>query len=532
MNKIPHRFNLETKMAGKHWTLSLRNPEKISLARAIGFNKVQCQRFFDNLKTIYEKTKASGHRIFNMDETGLSTVPNKSHKIYAFKGKRTVSKIVSAERGQLTTAVVCMSAGGVWAPPGLIFARKRMKEELFYGAPPGTLKLISDSGYMNTELFITWLKHFRDFVKPTETDPAILILDNYISHCSLEAIMYARENFIVLLTLPPHSSHKMQPLDRCFFFPLKSAFSVECDKWMISNQGRPITVKEISALFHAAYAKVATLQIAEKSFACTGIYPYNPDIYTEADFAPAEVTDKPATEVEPVQNVQPENEFEQTEAETVQNVQPEIMFEQSDSDDEEDLVPLATLKTKYLPERHEDRTPTQSPDLSENVQNVIGRIGNFSSNPVSDKNSIYYNPGPSCSHSDPGLSYSKVTPKMIIPLPKAKHQQIRRQRSKKSEILSSTPYKDEVTAEQEENIKKQGGKRNVFSSQKTQLSKKKKLLLSQKKLQREDNTICPGCNGHFSSSDWIQCINCGNWWHEDCTSYEGINDFVCDFCEV
>ena len=130
-----------------------------------------------------------------MDETGLSTVPNKSHKIYAFKGKRTVSKIVSAERGQLTTAVVCMSAGGVWAPPGLIFARKRMKEELFYGAPPGTLKLISDSGYMNTELFITWLKHFRDFVKPTETDPAILILDNYISHCFLEAIMYARENY-------------------------------------------------------------------------------------------------------------------------------------------------------------------------------------------------------------------------------------------------------------------------------------------------------------------------------------------------
>ena len=115
--------------------------------------------------------------------------------------------------------------------------------------------------------------------------------------------------------------------------------------------------------------------------------------------------------------------------------------------------------------------------------------GNFSSNPVSDKNSLYYDPGPSCSHSNSGPSYSKVTPKMIIPLPKAKHQQIRRQRSKKSEILSSTPYKDEVTAKQEEKIKKQGGKRNVFSSQKTQQSKKKVIVISKKITKRGQHNL-------------------------------------------
>ncbi|CAH1966258.1 unnamed protein product [Acanthoscelides obtectus] len=147
-------------MAGKHWvqhfaarnTLSLRAPEKCSLGRAIGFNKVQCQRLFENFKIVYEKLKRPPHRIFSMDETGLSTVPNKLPNVYAYKGKKTVSNVVSGERGQLVTAVCCMSAGGTWVPPGLIFSRKRMKEELFFGAPPGTLKMISDSDFVPSEV--------------------------------------------------------------------------------------------------------------------------------------------------------------------------------------------------------------------------------------------------------------------------------------------------------------------------------------------------------------------------------------------
>lgn len=157
-----------------------------------------------------------------------------------------------------------MSAAGIWVPPGLIFARKRMKDELFHGAPPGTLKMISDSGYMNTDLFLIWLRHFNDFVKPSEPDPVVLTMDNHVYHCSLDAILFARSHFITLLTLPPHASHKIQPLDRGFFFPLKTAFSNECDKWMVSNPGRAITLKEMAALFHAAYSKVATIQICEK----------------------------------------------------------------------------------------------------------------------------------------------------------------------------------------------------------------------------------------------------------------------------
>lgn len=452
LNQISHRFNQETKMAGKHWIkdfarrnqLSLRAPEKVSLARATGFNKIQCNRFFDNLRQCYEKTKAPAHRIFNMDETGMSTVPNRMPKVFAPRGKRTVSKVVAAERGQLVTAVCCMGASGVWVPPALIFPRKRMKDELFYGSPPGTLQLVTESGYMNSELFIRWLRHFQDYVKSSEDDPVLLILDNHSSHCTLEAINFCRNNFIVLLSLPPHASHKMQPLDRCFFGPMKSAFSSECDKWMVQNPGRPVTLKQMSSLFHAAYSKVATIQICEKAFATTGLYPYNPDVFTEEDFAPSEVTDQ-QLHIELANDTPHEIEDSVEMLPGSENVEAtdsikkcSLPTSMEDHNDDEDNLPLSVLIDRLHKEPvtqtkiHDAglKTPikkafTDSTGLNntkpdhesiqdcQDIENVKSKL--FSS--------------PECDLAVPGTS--GVTPKMIIPLPKAKHEQIRTGRSKR-----------------------------------------------------------------------------------------------------
>lgn len=136
-----------------------------------------------------------------------------------------MAKFVGSEQGQTVTAVCAMSAGaGVHhIPPFFIFARKRLNLQLIKGGPVGCDMGVAKKDYMDTPwtTFIIWLKHFKKFACPTEERSILLILDNHVSHTSLEAVTFAKQNNIHLLSLPPHSSHKTQPLDRIFLGLLK-----------------------------------------------------------------------------------------------------------------------------------------------------------------------------------------------------------------------------------------------------------------------------------------------------------------------
>ncbi|GBL88236.1 hypothetical protein AVEN_117816-1 [Araneus ventricosus] len=93
---------------------------------------------------------------------------------------------------------------------------------------------------MNSHLFIDWLKHFVKHSEPSAEDLILLIADNHTSHCSLPAVLFRRENHIRFLTLPPHVSHVLQPLD--VFAPLKALYSSEAEKWLVQNPGNAITL--------------------------------------------------------------------------------------------------------------------------------------------------------------------------------------------------------------------------------------------------------------------------------------------------
>ena len=92
------------------------------------------------------------------------------------------------------------------------------------GAPTGSLGLCNKSGWMTSENFLVAMKHFVSHAKPSVDHPVLLLMDNHASHISFETITFAKENFLILLTFPPHCSHRLQPLDVSVFGPFKYYF--------------------------------------------------------------------------------------------------------------------------------------------------------------------------------------------------------------------------------------------------------------------------------------------------------------------
>ena len=190
-NNITNPFNKDDKTAGRKWfkkflkrnpQLSLRTPQGTSVNRVRSFNEESVEKFFQLLESEYEKHNYPPHRIFNCDETGLTIVQSKLPKIIARKGKKQIGSLTSAERGSLVTVVTCMSPGGTFIPPLIIFPRTNMKNELMDGAPPGSIFDCHKSGWIQMDMFTKWFKHFVAAVKPTRDEPVLLILDGHYSH--------------------------------------------------------------------------------------------------------------------------------------------------------------------------------------------------------------------------------------------------------------------------------------------------------------------------------------------------------------
>lgn len=96
-----------------------------------------------------------------------------------------------------------------------------------------------------------------------------------------------------MLSFPPHCSHKLQPLDRSVYGPFKKFTAAGQDAWLRNNPGKAMTIYDLPAIIRDAFPRAATPVNIINGFRISGISPFNADIFTDYEFAPSFVSDRP-----------------------------------------------------------------------------------------------------------------------------------------------------------------------------------------------------------------------------------------------
>lgn len=288
-NSIQHPFNITAGTAGRGWydlflrrhkdVLSLRKAGGTCVARVHGFTRSSVKIFYDLLEETYRHHNFPATRIFNSEETGelhflfsatnfmerislisflftgITINPSTPLQVIARKGKRPVGELTAQERGALVTVICCFSASGMYIPPMLIFPCTNESKQLKKGKPAGSLVRYYLSGWVQGYPFAEWFAHFIDFTHPTKESPVLLILDGHYSHTrNLKVIDLARQNHVILISLPPHTTNCLQPLDRAYMSPFKFSYSKAIRKF-IRLYGRVPKAFDVTELFTEAYVE-------------------------------------------------------------------------------------------------------------------------------------------------------------------------------------------------------------------------------------------------------------------------------------
>jgi DDE superfamily endonuclease len=193
------------------------------------------------------------------------------------------------ERGRITAAsqdgcrefvsiLACINAIGEALPPALIYAGEGLLDTWLedYDIEDKAYFGVSENGWSCDAFGRNWLKNIFD--KNTKARAGrsrrLLIVDGHSSHVNMKFIDLADSLRILILILPPHSTHRLQPLDVGLFAPLARFYTNGLIKRMNDACGMiSMSKRDFWGVFWPAWKEAFTQKNIVSAFEKTGIFP-------------------------------------------------------------------------------------------------------------------------------------------------------------------------------------------------------------------------------------------------------------------
>lgn len=260
----------------RHPTLTFRMSESLDRSKAINLRLEVVKLFHDNVQSMWNQHEYPAENIWNADEIGVMAGRDKGMRVLARKGSKVVYGIAPDSREWLTI-LCCVNAVGGVLPGYYIFKGKKAKQNYLLECENGAVMSMQGKAWMIGQLFEAWLEHFKSSV-PTPLSPTerhLLIVDGHGSHTRVQLVQKAMEWGIDIITLPAHTSHKLQPLDVSVFKPFKSNFQKERNLWQVRSYSIQATKSELAGVASRALALICTETNIKAGFHAAGIWPIN-----------------------------------------------------------------------------------------------------------------------------------------------------------------------------------------------------------------------------------------------------------------
>ena len=195
--------------------------------------------------------------------------------VFTGSEKRSNPKKIQPGNRDWVTIIQGICAAGWAIPPFVIFGGKVLISSWYVDLPRDWVIETSANGWTTNELGLKWLKHFDAHTKERTVGVyRLLIVDGHESHNNHEFHKYCKEQKIIVLCMPSHSSHLLQPLDVGCFAPLKRAYYKEIEGW--SRYAKTQVKKEtFLPAFYIAFSSAITKENILASFRGAGLVPHN-----------------------------------------------------------------------------------------------------------------------------------------------------------------------------------------------------------------------------------------------------------------
>ncbi|KAL8318525.1 hypothetical protein RB597_005688 [Gaeumannomyces tritici] len=195
-----------------------------AIERRAAQDRLVLREWFDCYARCVEEYQIQPENSWNSDEIGFRVGVFQGSLVWCYTDIETWIQSDPDHRNLVTIMETC-SAAGVTIPPfiimaGICISEKHVRNSL----EPGTTLTTSENGWTDDLIALDWLDHFLEHAKPASPDEyRLLLIDNHGSHLTLPFWEKCQAEKIVIFPLPPHTTHKLQPLDVGIFSTFKAA---------------------------------------------------------------------------------------------------------------------------------------------------------------------------------------------------------------------------------------------------------------------------------------------------------------------